>query len=65
MAVLEAAIHITTLKRIVVTSSAVSLIPMEWLGTSDTETVFTGELPLAAQLSHQHHTNHTPPQKRT
>ncbi|OBT94537.1 hypothetical protein VE01_07271 [Pseudogymnoascus verrucosus] len=41
MAVLEAAIHITTLRRIVVTSSAVSLIPMEWLGTSDTETVFT------------------------
>jgi hypothetical protein len=46
MAVLEAAIHNTTLKRIVVTSSAVSLIPMEWLGTLDTETVFTGEPPL-------------------
>lgn len=41
MAVLEAAIHISTLRRVVVTSSAVSLIPMEWLGTSDTETVFT------------------------
>ncbi|KFY18419.1 hypothetical protein V493_08636 [Pseudogymnoascus sp. VKM F-4281 (FW-2241)] len=41
MAVLEAATHITTLRRVVVTSSAVSLIPMEWLGTSDTETVFT------------------------
>lgn len=48
IAVLEAAIHISTVKRIVVTSSAVSLIPMEWLGTLDTETVFTGELPLAA-----------------
>ncbi|OBT64341.1 hypothetical protein VE03_06741 [Pseudogymnoascus sp. 23342-1-I1] len=41
MSVLEAAVHISTLTRIVVTSSAVSLIPMEWLGTSDTETVFT------------------------
>lgn len=43
MAVLEAGAHVSTLRRIVVTSSAVSLIPMEWLGTLDTETVFTGE----------------------
>lgn len=43
MAVLDAAAHVSSVRRVVVTSSAVSLIPMEWLGTSDTTTVFTGE----------------------
>lgn len=61
MAVLEAATNVTSLKRVVITSSAVSLIPIEWLGSSDTETVFTGESLLTTKSHCEYWTKHIQP----
>ncbi len=40
--VLEAAYRQPSVKRVVVTSSAVTLVPFEWLSNPDSERVYTG-----------------------